>query len=142
MLPKERTAWVWFICLLIVPTTYFVLVFNLPTTNNDLDLARLKSLSVALMAMALVAIFIRIYNYKLRSQDGSPSIDERDHLIEQTGVSKAYPTLIGGMILVGFVMPFNSGKWQIIDTAFFSIVLAELVHYGFVLRSYRAENNA
>jgi hypothetical protein len=141
MLPLERTAWAWFICLLTVPTTYFFFASNLPVPVDGLDLAKLKYLSVALASMALVAIGIRIYNYKLKAEDGSPAMDERDRRIEQNGVNKAYPVLVGGMIVVGFVMPFNSSKWELIDTAFFSIVVAELVHYGFVLLAYHQENN-
>lgn len=141
MLPIERTAWAWFICLLIVPSTYFILSFNMPIQSDGLDFMRLKYLSVALISMALVAISIRIYNYTTKAKDGSPPIDERDQLIELKGVSKGYPILIVGIIIVGFVMPFNSSKWEMIDTAFFSIVVAEIVHYGFVLLAYRKENN-
>jgi hypothetical protein len=43
------------------------------------------------------------------------------------------------MILVGYVMPFNSGGWTIINAALFMIVAAELVHYGMVVFSYRRQ---
>jgi hypothetical protein len=75
MHPLERTAWAWFICLLTVPTTYFVFTSNLPVPVDGLDFAKLKYLSVALASMSLVAIGIRIYNYKLKAEDGSPAMD-------------------------------------------------------------------
>jgi hypothetical protein len=141
MLPIERTAWAWVICLLIVPATYFIVTSKFNTSHENMDLEKLKYLAVALLVMATTAIGIRIYNYMLRAKDGSTSVDERDHRFEQIGVNKAYPILMGGMILVGFVMPFKSTQWEMIDAAFFAIVLAELVHYGYVLKAYRSENN-
>jgi hypothetical protein len=51
----------------------------------------------------------------------------------------AYYALIAGMILVGVVMPFNSGGWTIINAALFMIILAEVVHYGTVVISYRRQ---
>jgi hypothetical protein len=47
--------------------------------------------------------------------------------------------LLGGMILVGVVMPFNSGGWQIIHAALFMIVAAEMVHHGVAIFSYRRQ---
>lgn len=32
--------------------------------------------------------------------------------------------------MVGYIMPFNSGGWATINAALFTIVAAELVHYG------------
>ena len=49
----------------------------------------------------------------------------------------AYYVLIAGMILVGCVMPFCSSGWTLINTAIVMIVLAELVHYGVAVWSYR-----
>jgi hypothetical protein len=54
-------------------------------------------------------------------------------------VTCAYYVLITGMILVGCVMPFNSGGWTIINAAILMIVVAELVHYGTVVFSYRRQ---
>lgn len=54
-------------------------------------------------------------------------------------ISTAYYVLIAGMILVGCVMPFNSGGWTIVNAALLMIVLAEVVHYGVVVVSYRRQ---
>jgi len=43
------------------------------------------------------------------------------------------------MILVGCVMPFNSGGWKIVNAALFMIVAAEVVHYGVAAVSYRRQ---
>jgi len=63
--------------------------------------------------------------------------DERDLAIEYRSVRAAYGVLIAGTILVGCVMPFNSGGWQIINAALAMIVAAEMVHYATVVFSYR-----
>jgi hypothetical protein len=65
--------------------------------------------------------------------------DERDVAIMRRSISLAYYVLIGGMILVGCVMPFNSSGWTIVNAALLMIVLAELIHYGVVVVSYRRQ---
>ena len=60
-----------------------------------------------------------------------------DRAIERRGASLAYYVLICGMILVGIVMPFSEAPWKIINAALAAIVIAEAVHHGFVLLSYR-----
>lgn len=41
------------------------------------------------------------------------------------------------MILVGIVMPFRSGGWTIINAAIAAILMAEVVHHGVTIWSYR-----
>ena len=65
--------------------------------------------------------------------------DERDRAISQRSVTAAYYVLITGVILVGCVMPFNTGGWPIVNATLFVIVLAELVHYGIVIWCYRKQ---
>jgi hypothetical protein len=47
--------------------------------------------------------------------------------------------LITGMILVGGFMPFTNGGWEIANTAFFMIVLAEGVFSACIIRAYRRQ---
>ena len=72
-------------------------------------------------------------------EDARVPPDERDLAIVRRSISSAYYVLIGGMIVVGCVMPFNSGGWSIINAALLMIVAAELVHYGVVIASYRRQ---
>ncbi len=65
--------------------------------------------------------------------------DERDRAITSRSITFAYYVLIAGMILVGCIMPFNSGGWRIINAALAMIVAAELVHYGVIVVSYRRQ---
>ena len=53
-------------------------------------------------------------------------------------LSQAY-VLIAGMIMVGVMMPFNSGGWKIVNAALFMIVTAEVVHHGVAVASYRRQ---
>ena len=53
--------------------------------------------------------------------------------------STAYYVLMGGMILVGVVMPFTSTGWKIVNAALLMIVVAEIVHYGVIVSSYRRQ---
>lgn len=137
MHPKERTAWAWLICLLLVPAAYFGLADHWNMASLPPDLMRLLPLSVALLSMALVAGLVRLWNWRQSRSQGPEISDERDQLIDLKASAAAYHVLIAGMICVGFVMPFSASRWQIVDAAFLAVVFAEVVHYFLVLKSYR-----
>jgi uncharacterized membrane protein len=80
-----------------------------------------------------------IYLALRRPQEARTPPDERDRAISTRSITAAYYVLIVGMIIVGCVMPFSSGGWRIINAAVFMIVLAELVHYGATVFSYRQQ---
>ena len=64
-------------------------------------------------------------------------VDERDKLTESRASALAYQILMLGMIVVGFVLPFSATRWEMIDTSFFPIVLAEIVHSVMIVRAYQ-----
>ena len=63
--------------------------------------------------------------------------DERDRAIDRQATRTAYFILLTGMIVVGMVMPFNRGGWQIVNTALLVIVLTETVRQALILIGYR-----
>jgi uncharacterized membrane protein len=139
MSERERTAWVWLLCLLVAPAAYFVAAAQLvkPGLDGGFDLARLRLLAVPLTFMALVAIGVRLVNWKISGRWGTVVPDERDQRIEIKASALAYYVLMTGMIVVGFVMPFTASQWELIDAAFFFIVLAEITHCVLVIHAYR-----
>lgn len=134
---NERTAWTWLICLIFVPFIYFVDLRYTEWVAGNSDLSRIASLSMPLVTMALVALSVRAWNVIKLKQLGQGLLDERDLLIERQSTSMAYRVLIVGMMLVGMVMPFSATRWEIIDTSFFFIVLAEVAHCCLTILAYR-----
>ena len=57
----------------------------------------------------------------------------------QRSVTSAYSVLMFGMILVGVIMPFNSGGWTIVNGTLFMIVAAEIVRYAVTVVLYRRQ---
>ncbi|MDF1809471.1 MAG: hypothetical protein P1U42_07235 [Phycisphaerales bacterium] len=74
---------------------------------------------------------------KQSPDDAKAPLDERDRAIQLRSTGAAYKVLLVGMILVGCVMPFTSGGWKIVNTAIFMIVIAQVVHDGLSIWSYR-----
>ena len=130
MHPKERTAWVWLTCLLVAPSLYFVWGQDLEWAMSSPDLNRLATLAIPLVFMAVTALSVKLFNIRQAFGQGRDLVDERDKLI-------AYQVLMLGMIVVGFVLPFSATRWELIDTAFFAIVVAEIVHSVVIVRAYR-----
>lgn len=137
MLPRERFALIWLVGLVLIPTSYFVYLSLNPAAAEAGLLYRLGLLGAALTALAIVALCGRFLTLGLGPQAKAAITDERDRRIESHSTSVAYQVLMGGMILVGFVLPFSAAPWDLVHAAFGAIVLAEIVHYSLVLFSYR-----
>ena len=134
---RERTAWTWLVCLLMAPSIYFAGLNHSEWVPGNLELSRLAALSMPLIVMAFVALGVRVFNIIKARQTGQELLDERDQWIEMKSTSMSYHVLMVGMIVVGMMMPFSATRWELIDTSFFLIVLAEVVHSCITIYGYR-----
>jgi hypothetical protein len=130
---REKTAWLSLLAMVVTFGPYFTMT----ATRASEPLPNLRQLG--LFAVTAIAQMLILGVGHLYLRRGSTKEDERDQAIMRRSVSSAYYVLIGGMILVGCVMPFNSSGWSIINAALFMIIAAELVHYGVVVFSYRRQ---
>lgn len=137
---KEKTAWLSLLAMAVAFGPYFA---HAAATMPDSLLPNLRQLGFFAMAVTAQVIILGVGHLLLRrhspEEAGLPA-DERDRLIQQRAVSRAYHVLIGGMIMVAIVMPFFTGGWAIVNAAIFMIVLAEFVSYGVTVASYRRQS--
>ena len=102
-----------------------------------------RSLVWLAAAAATPVLLLVVGQWYVRSRaplDARTPPDERDRAIDRRSVALAYYVLIGGMIVVGVVMPFDAGGWSIINAALFVIIVAEVVHYACTVTSYRLQS--
>jgi hypothetical protein len=132
---REKLAAVNLIALALIYSVYFTLVAIRPPVSHLIDMLWLFGIVAPVHAMlvALGMLAIRIPN---RKEAAAPP-DERDQAITRRGRSIAYIVLLSGTILVGVVMPFSAAPGKIVNTTLLVIVIAELVHHGVILASYR-----
>jgi hypothetical protein len=136
---REKTAWLSLLAMAIVFVPYFAIVASSHSRPPVPSLHQLALFAVAaVVQMAILGIGHLYLNHGSPGEARTPP-DERDVAIMRRSITFAYYVLIGGMILVGCVMPFNSSGWTIINAALVMIVLAEVVHYGVVVVSYRRQ---
>jgi uncharacterized membrane protein len=137
---REKTAWLSLFAMVLTFGPYFTLVAtsNLPAQPMP-NLRLLGWFALTVIVQIIIQIVGNIYLAIRSRQEARLPLDERERDIMRRSVSCAYYVLIVGMILVGCVMPFNSGGWTIINAALLMIVIAELVHYGVVVFSYRRQ---
>jgi hypothetical protein len=135
---REKTAWLSLAAIAITFTPYFAIVAISPQTALP-DLRQLGLFATVVISQAVILTVGHIYLALQRPQEARTPPDERDRAISTRSITAAYYVLIVGMIVVGCVMPFSSGGWRIINAAVFMIVLAELVHYGAAVLSYRRQ---
>jgi len=136
---REKTAWLSLIAMVVAFGPYFTIVASLhrePLPN----LRQLGLFAVAAIVQMLILGLGHLYLGRRSPEEARTPPDERDRAIIRRSISSAYYLLIAGMILVGCVMPFNSSGWTIINAALFTIVGAEVVHYGVVVFSYRRQS--
>jgi hypothetical protein len=97
----------------------------------------LKVLAFVTLSQAIMLGLGHLLLRRAAPDDARAALDERDHAITRLSLTWAYYVLLSGMILVGCIMPFTDGGWTIVHAALFMIVLAEVVHYGVIVASYR-----
>ncbi len=134
---REKTAWLALVGLAVAFGPYFLLVAIDPPTAALPDLHAMMRFGIAAAGFALVLGTGHLALRFSAPDDARGRPDERDHAISRRALGIAYPLLIVGMIVVGCVMPFSTSGWELVNTAVFVVVLAEMTHYGVAVWCYR-----
>jgi hypothetical protein len=137
---REKTAWLSLISNVLAYGPYFLIIgahYHLDTPLPNLP--ELAIFGIAAIASAIILGIGHLYLRRASPQEARTPPDERDRAIMRRATSTAYYVLMGGMILVGVVMPFTSSGWKIVNAALLMIVVAEIVHYGVIVASYRRQ---
>jgi hypothetical protein len=140
---REKIAWLSLIAMVTTYGPYFTFVGKSPVSWEPLPHLH----PLALFALASVVRMLILgtgYLYLLLAipRQERPPLDERDRAIEHRSIGAAYYVLLAGMILVGCFMPFSSTGWTIVNATIFWIVAAEIIRYGAIVASYRAQASA
>jgi hypothetical protein len=137
---REKTAWLTLGAIVCTLGPYFAIVAQ--RGHGAAALPDLRQLALFALAVAVQVVILAAGHAYLAlrwPQDARTPADERDRAITSRSITFAYYVLIAGMMTVGCIMPFNSSGWTIINAALAMIVLAELVHYGVIVFSYRRQ---
>lgn len=137
---REKVAWLSMLAMLLTFGPYFTLVASGYFPEKPLpDLRQLTGYAITAAVQVTILISGLIILRSNNRLDAKVPADERDIAIKQRSVTAAYYVLITGMILVGVVMPFTSSGWEIVNSALFMIVVAELVQFSMVVVGYRRQ---
>jgi len=136
---REKLAWLSLGAMALTFGPYFAIAGRASAMDRPMpNLQLLWLFAIAAVVQVVVQGAGRFWlRHQERLEGGLQPADERDRAIEYRSVRADYGVLIAGMILVGCVMPFNSGGWRIVNAALAMIVAAEVVHYATVVVSYR-----
>ena len=134
---REYFSWIWLAALVLTYGAYFSAVAVLQA-HGEIPMLTELGLFLAAVIAQLVILTVGSIAVRLRDPSLRRKADERDRAIEHRATTAAYYVLIAGMIVVGCIMPFSKGGWDIVHTALLAIVIAEIVHHGLVAQAYRA----
>jgi hypothetical protein len=135
---REKTAWLTLAAMVLTFVPYFGVVASGAFDETALpNLPLLTAFAgVALAQVVILGIGHGVLRWRFPGDAAEPA-DERDRAIEQRSTRWAYYALITGMIVVGCVLPFSAGGWEIVNAALLAILVAEVVHYGVAIAAYR-----
>ena len=134
---REKVTWLTLIAQVATLGPYLAIMAIAPPTAPMPDYQPLTLFAFATVAQMLILGAGHVW-LRIRSpEDARVPADERDRAIARRALGAAYYTLLVGMILVGIVMPFRSSGWTIINAAIAAILVAEVVHHGVTVWSYR-----
>ncbi|MBA3823018.1 MAG: hypothetical protein H0X24_03815 [Ktedonobacterales bacterium] len=137
---REKTAWLSLVAMAVTFGPYFTVTAVGAVPMEGLpNLRQLGLFAVAAIVQMFILGIGHLALHRVSPEEARAPLDERDQAIMRRSISAAYSVLIGGMVLVGVVMPFTARGWAIIDAALFTIIAAEVVHYGVVVVSYRRQ---
>ena len=136
---REKVAWLYLLSMLAVFIPYFTWAELSPPGPEIPNFKQMALYAITSLSWALILGIGHLLLRRSSPEEAKLVMDERDTAIAHKARGYAYGVLISGMILVGGVMPFTNGGWEIANTAFFMIILAECVYYANVIRSYRRQ---
>lgn len=137
---REKVAWLSLLSMLAVFIPYFSWTALHPPGPEIPNFGQMALYAVTSLSWALILGIGHLLLRRSAPLEAKLPLDERDIAIAHKARGYAYGVLITGMILVGGVMPFTNGGWEIANTAFFMIVLAEGVFSAFIIRAYRRQH--
>jgi hypothetical protein len=133
----EKVAWLSLTGMAIGYGFYFVAIAIERSNGTATFLRFIVLLTIASVVRALIEGIGNAILAAGARAEGQGKADERDRSISRRGASVAYYVLMAGALIVGMIMPFTYGGWDIVNAALAAVVLAETVRNAVVLRSYR-----
>lgn len=135
---RERVAWLSMFAMAVTLGPYLVLT-AMDSASADVvgHVSLLIRFGTAASANALILGAGHLLLRLRFPQDAGAPADERDRAVELRSTRAAYHVLMVAMIVVGIVMPFSEDGWNLVNAAVGAVFLAELVHYGVAVHSYR-----
>ena len=134
---REKFAWLSLISMAVTFGPYFTFMALFPPTDPLPDLPTMRLFAVAAISQGLILLGGYLWLRFRTPDDARAPADERDRVINSRSFGAAYYVLIGGMIVVGCIMPFTTTGWELVNSAAVMIVLAEVVRDTVVVWNYR-----
>lgn len=137
---REKVAWLSLLAMAVTFGPYFTITALNPPDATLPNFAQMKLLAITTITQVIILAIGHLVLRSRSPEEARAPLDERDLVIKQRSVSAAYYFLIGGMILVGCIMPFTDTGWRIVNSALFMIVLSLVLHDGLIVLAYRRQS--
>ncbi len=137
---REKLAWLSLFAIVITFGPYFALAVLSPPADSLPNLNQLVLYAKASLAQMVIIGLGYWALKKWNSDDARQAPDERDRLIDYRATKVAYYALFAGMIVVGGIMPFYEHGWKLVNSALFTMTIAQVLYYGMIALAYRRQS--
>lgn len=126
---REKSAWVSFVCILLVFGVYFTALAQ--AIAGSLDYGTVFRIFIGgIVALIVLEIVLHIIIAVQAPRDAAAPKDERDRMIELKATRIAFFTLLAGAAISIFTIHLGADVRALANSVLFAIVIAELVKYG------------
>ncbi len=137
---REKIAWLMIVALPATFVAYLALLIGMSPGPGHPPPEPDRAAAFWLLVITQVAVVGggRLLLRLTSSGDARLPLDERDSAIARRAVSAAYYVLICGSVVVA-VCSMNARGWSMVNLVVLVLTIAELVHYGVTVVSYRRQ---
>lgn len=135
---REKSAWISFICLLLLTVAYFAGMHHHPHDAEGHDLINPLHMALAIFsAFALLQIVLHLIVVVQAPKDARTPKDERERLIELRAARVGFYALVACVLVAMVLFHVHGQAWTLMNSLMLAILIAWLIKLGTELVLYR-----
>jgi hypothetical protein len=135
---REKSAWISFICLLLLTVAYFAGMQHHPHDAEGHDLIDPLHMALAIFGgFAVLQVVLHLIVVAQAPKDARTPKDERERLIELRASRVGFYALVVGALVAMALFHVHGRPWTLMNTIMLAILIAWLIKLGTEVVLYR-----
>ena len=135
---REKSAWISFICLLLLTLAYFAGMHHHPHDAEGHDLISPLQIALAIFgSFAILQVVLHLIVVAQAPKDARTPKDERERLIELRAARVGFYALVVGELVAMLLFHVHGQAWTLMNTLMLALLIAWLIKVGTEVVLYR-----